>query len=297
MDPLQFAQAVRRAVQFTVARKITREVRARVADFSLRAALTCGFATLTLSARGAPSSDLVIDLALIVATGTLMEGVAAAGPGSLPLTLAHLCAILEAGSALNALVLGDLADSFLGQVQYSFANEVSDLLLSAASAVVALAAACGLAGVASFHFGLDSALATAFSQAAFNVLKALLLQSIPIALQLPTILILLAFAKPLHSELGQFGNSIYSFALYQAGDGIQLAVESELAPFVAAAAALTAALVIPIRSVRAAVQIAAVGSLTDWVLGMLQLAADQDPLPSLVALLVFCRVLVSSVKN
>lgn len=297
MDPLQFAQAVRRAVQYTVARKITREVRARVADFSLRAALTCGFATLSLSARGAPSANLVIDLALIVASATLMEGVAAAGAGSLPLTLAHLCAILEAGSALDALIMGDLADSFLGQVQYSFANEVSALLLSAASAAVALAAACGLAGLASLNFGLDSALSTAFSQAAFNVLKALLLQSMPIALQLPTILALLAFAKPLQAELGTFGGSIYSFALYQAGDGIQLAVESELTPFVAAAAALTAALVIPIRSVRAAAQVAAVGSLTDWVLGMLQLAADQDPLPSLVALLVFCRVLVSSVRG
>lgn len=294
MDPSELAQAVRRAVQYTVAQKLAREVQARVADFSLRAALTCGFATLSLSARGAPSANLVSDLSLIVASSTLMQGVAAAGAGSLPLMLAHLCAILEAGSALNALVLDDLADSFLGQVQYSFANQVSALLLSAASATVALTAACCLAGVSSLHFGLDSTLATAFSQAAFNVLKALLLQSIPILLQLPTILALLAFAKPLHAELGPFGNSLYSFALYQAGDGIQLAVESELTPFVAAAAAITAAIVIPIRSVKAAAQVAAVGSLTDWVLGMLQLAADQDPIPSLVALLVFCRVLVSS---
>lgn len=297
MDPTELAQAVRRAVQYTVAQKLTREVQARVADFSLRAALTCGFATLALSMRGLPSANLVSDLALIVASSTLIQGVAAVGAGSLPLTLAHLCGILEAGSALDALVLGDLADSFLGQVQYSFANEVSALLLSAASATVALAAACCLAGVSSLHFGLDSALATAFSQAAFNVLKALLLQSIPIVLQLPTILALLAFAKPLHAELGPFGKSLYSFALYQAGDGIQLAVESELTPFVAAAAALTAALIIPIRSVKAAAQVAAVGSLTDWVLSMLQLAADQDPVPSLVALLVFCRVLVASFEK
>jgi len=295
MDPSQFAQAVRRAVQYTVARKLTREVQSRWVDFSERASLTTGFAVVALSMRGLPSANVLVDLSLIVASSTLMQGVAAGGANALPLTLAHLCALLEAGSALDALVLGELADSFLGQVQYSFASEVSALLLaSVASATAAFAVACGLAAAASWGAGLDSALSTAFSQSAFNVFKTLLLQSIPITLQLPTIVGLLAFSKPLHTHLGSVGQSLYSFALYQAGDGIQVAVESELQPFVAAAAAVTAALVIPVQSVKAAAQIAAVGSLTDWVLGMLQLAADQDPVPSLVALLVFCQVLVSS---
>jgi hypothetical protein len=294
MEASQLSQAVRRAIQYTVAQRVTREVAARVPDLSERAALTSGVAVLAVAFRGLPSANVAADLALIVATTTLMQGVAAHGANSLPLTLAHLCGMLEAGSVLGALALGELAESFLGQVQYTFANSVSALLLSASSTVVALAAAGGLAGFSSWRSGVDSALSTALSQAAFNVVKSLLLQSIPPALQLPTIAGLLAFAKPLHTQFGAVGQAVYSFALYQAGDAIQSAIELQVKPFVAAAAAVAAAFVTPIRSLRAAAQIAAVGSLTDWVISLVQQAADQDPVPSLLSILVFCRVLLAT---
>ena len=296
MEAFQLAQAVRRAVQYTVAQRVTREVELRVPALSERAALTSGAALLAVSLRstGKPSASVVADLALMVATTTLMQGVLARGAGAVPLTLAHLCCMLEAGSVLGALALGELGESFLGQVQYTFANAASALLLSASSAVVALAAAGGLAAISAWRAGLDSALSTALSQAAFNVVKTLLLQSIPPGLQLPTIAGLLAFAKPLHSHLGSVGKAVYSFALYQSGDAIQAAVEREVSPFAAGAAAVAAAFVIPIRSLRAAAQIAAVGSLTDWVIALVQQAADQDPAPSLLSILVFCRVLLAA---
>lgn len=292
MQALQLAQAVRRAVQYTVAQRITHEVQLRVPVLSERAALTSGAAVLAVSLRGKPGANVAADLALIVATTTLMQGVAAGGANAVPLTLAHLCGMLEAGSALASLALGELADSFLGQVQYSFANAVSALLLSATSTVVALAAAGMLAGFSAWRSGIDSALSTALSQAAFNVVKALLLQSIPAGLQLPTIAGLLAFAKPLHDKFGAVGEQVYSFALYQCGDAIQTAIEAQVRPFVAASAAVAAAFVVPIRSLRAAAQVAAVGSLTDWVIGLVQQAADTDPVPSLLSILVFSRVLL-----
>lgn len=296
MEPLQLAQAVRRAVQFTVAQKLTREVQVWVPVLPERAALTCGVAILALSLRttGKPSANLVADLALTVATTTLMQGVAASGPNALPLTLAHLCGLLEAGSVLSALAMGELAESFLGQVQYAFANAMSALLLTAASSVVALAAAGGLAVLSAWRAGADSTLSTAFSQAAFNVVKTLLLQSIPPGLQLPTIAALLAFAKPLHDKLGAVGESVYSFALYQSGDAMQTAIEQSLPPSIAAAAAVAASFVVPIKSLRAAAHLAAVGSLTDWVMAELQQAADQDPFLSLFSLLVFCKVLLAA---
>lgn len=299
MEPVQLAQAVRRAVQFTVAQKLTREVQARVPVLPERAALTVGVAIIAVSLRTTrkPSANIAADLALTVATTTLMQGVVVAGHDSLPLSLAHLCAVLEAGSALSSFALGELAESFLGQVQYAFANAMSALLLSAASSVVALAAAGGLAALSAWRSGVDSALSTAFSQAAFNVVKTLLLQSIPVGLQLPTIAGLLAFAKPLHEKLGSIGQSVYNFALYQAGDAIQEAIEQKLSPSVAAAAAAAASFTVPVRSLRAAAQVAAVGSLTDWVLSMLQQASDQDPLLSLVSLLVFCKVLLASIEK
>jgi hypothetical protein len=300
MDAFQVSQAVRRAIQYTVATKITTLLEASVTDTKERAAVAGGFSILLVALRdetsGLPSTRVTADLALIVATNTLVQAVLADGQDSLPLTLAHLCCILEAGSALSSLALGDLADAFLGQVQYTFASSVSALLLTSFTATVALAAAGGLASLASWGPGIDSALATALSQAAFGVVKTLLLRSIPAGLQLPTIAGLLAFVKPLHTSLG-VGSAIYSFALYQSGDAIQTAVETQLPPFVAAAASVAAAFVIPFESLQAAAKIAAVGSVTDWVVGLIQQAADQDPIPSLLALLVFCRIILAAFEN
>jgi hypothetical protein len=300
MSAFDVGQAVRRAIQYTVAGKLSSLLEISVPNADERVALAGGTAILLVSLRqesgGLPSTRVVSDLALIVATNALMQAVLASGDGSPALTLAHLCCILEAGSALSALALGDLASSFLGQIQYTFANSVSSLLLSSSSSVVALASAGVLTGLASWGAGVDSALATALSQSALGVAKTLLLQSIPVGLQLPTIAGILAFIKPLHSRLG-VGEALYSFALYQSGDSIQTAVESQLQPYVAAAAAVAFSMVIPFQSIQDAGKIAAVGSLTDWVVGMIQQAADQDPIPSLLALLVFCRVILVAFED
>lgn len=298
MDGRAVAEAARRAVQYTLASKVAGTLRRHVPDLAERAALTWGVALLLVTFRkrgeNLPSMRVAADLALIVATNTAMQGIFAEGPESTPLTLAHLCCILEAGAALSALALGELGDSFLGQVQYTFANLASELLLrSTSSSAVALAVAGGLAGASSWSAGVDSNLSTAFSQTGVNVGKTLLLQSIPAGLQLPTIAGLLAFVKPLNAKLG-VGAAVFSFALYQAGDSIQAAVESQLPPFLAAAAAVAAALLIPIDSLKAAANVAAVGSVTDWVMGVVQEAADQDPIPALLALLVFSRVLLAA---
>lgn len=295
METFQVAQAVRRAIQYTVALRVTQIVQSSVPGAGTQAVLVTGAAVLLVALRGEtgglPSARVAVDLSLIVASNVLVQAVLAGGHDSLPLTLAHLCCVLELGGVLSAAALGDLAGSFLGQIQYTFAKSVAALLLSATSRVVALVAAGGLAGLASWRSGLDSPLATGLSQASVGVLQSLVLGSIPVSLKLPTIAGMLAFVKPLHASLG-IGGAVYSFALYQAGDSLQEAIEAEFAPFVAACAAVAASLVVPIESLKAAAQIAAVGSSADWVVGLVEQAADRDPVPSLLALLVFCRVLL-----
>jgi hypothetical protein len=93
------------------------------------------------------------------------------------------------------------------------------------------------------------------------------------------------------------GEPIYTFALYQAGDALQSALESSLAPFVAAALAVTLCLISPIPAFRAIAQIAAVGSATDWVVGGIQEASDADPFPALLSILVFARVILAAVPG
>ena len=175
MDSRAVADAARRAVQFTLSSKVSRILARHVPDLGQRAALTWGVALLIVSFRQRegdriPSMRVAADLALTVATSTAMQGILADGLDSVPLTMVHLCCILEAGSALSAVALGELGGAFVGQVQYAFANTVSELLLRSSSlSVVPLAAAAGLTGLASWNGGIDSSLATAFSLLAWYV--------------------------------------------------------------------------------------------------------------------------------
>lgn len=300
MQATEVAKAVRRAVQFTVANKISTFLALRVPYLAERTALAVGASVLLVGLKretraNLPSANLAAELALVVASGTLMQGVAVHGDNSLPLTLAHMCVVLEAGSALSPLILGSLGDSFLGQIQYQFATSIAALLVTSFPMAVAMCIAAGLAAASAWGSSLDSTLSTALSQSAFGVFKTLLLSSIPAGLQLQTITILLVFTRPLYAFLG-LGEAIYNFALYQCGDALQTAIESELRPFVAGAASVAVTLVVPFESIRAAAQIAAIGSLTDWIVGIIESAADQDPFFSLLSLLVFCSVLLASVK-
>jgi hypothetical protein len=93
------------------------------------------------------------------------------------------------------------------------------------------------------------------------------------------------------------GEPIYTFALYQAGDALQSALESSLPPYVAAALAVTLCLVSPIPVFRAIAQIAAVGSATDWVVKGIQEASDADPIPALLSILIFARVILAAVPG
>jgi len=294
MDATELARAVRRAVQFTIASKIALFLAAHVPSIAGRSVIAVGASALLVAMREEthlPSSSVAADLSLTVTSSTLIQGLSARGPDSLPLTLAHLCVVLEAGGVLAPLFLGHLADSFVGNVLYLFATAVAAALLATVTPVVALAVAAGIAALSTLGGRADPALSSGLAMASTSVVKTMILESIPPGLQLPSIAALACFFRPLYMSLG-LGEPIYNFALYQAGEALQAAVEASLAPFVAAALAVTLCVVAPIPAVRAIAQIAAVGSATDWVLGGIQEAADADPFPSLLWILIFAKVIL-----
>jgi hypothetical protein len=295
MEAAELARAVRRAVQFTIAGKIALLLAAHVPSLAGRSILTVGASALLVGMRdeSVPSSSVAADLALTVTTSTLVQGLGAPGANSLPLTLVHLCVVLEAGGVLATPLLGHLADSFMGNVQYLFATAASAALLAEVAPVVALSLAAGISALSSLSTRDDSALSAGLAMASTSVVKTMVLQSIPQGLQLPSIAALVCFFRPLYMSLG-LGEPIYNFALYQAGDALQSAIEASLAPFVAAALAATVCIVSPIPAFRAIAQIAAVGSAADWVVGAIQEAADADPIPSLLSILMFARVILAA---
>ena len=59
----------------------------------------------------------------------------------------------------------------------------------------------------------------------------------------------------------------------------------------------TLSFIVPIPVFRIVSQIAAVGSFTDWVVSAIQEAADVDPFPSLLSILLFSTVLLSALRE
>ena len=292
MEPAELARAVRRAVQVTIAGKISYFLTLHVPHLASRAVLTVGASVLLVALRGSdPSASTAADISLAVASSTLIEGLSAPGPGSLPLTLGHLCAAIESSGVVAPLMLGHLGDSFLGNVQYLFANAIAGVLLAAALPVLALVGAAGLAALSSWGCPDEALLSVALAQASTSVIKTMVLQSIPIGLQLPSIVGLLCFFRPLYRLLG-LGEPVYTFALYQAGDALQSSLEGVLPAFTSTLVALAMYSVAPIPAFRATAQIAAVGSATDLVIDGLREVADADPFPSLLSILVFSRVIL-----
>jgi len=179
--PPDLPSTVRRVVQVTVAAKITAAMAALLPSFAARLAVSVGAAALAVGATHAlparlPIATLAADLSLAVAASTLLQGVLAPGGLALPLSLAHCCMVLEIGQALP---LGHLADSFLGNTQFIFAQSVGLLLVAALTPALSFIAACGLAGAALWWASRDTALSTALTQAAIFVLRTTLVPPPP----------------------------------------------------------------------------------------------------------------------
>jgi hypothetical protein len=292
MEPSELVETVRRAVQLTVAGKISDALVPLAPSTGARALIAVGGVVVLAGVRGlgrAPAAAAVtIDLAVTVAVSSLLRLVPATGPDALPLTLAHYCVVLLVAPLL-APSAGGLRDAFLGSVQYLTAVALAGAVVATGSSVVALAAAAGFA----FAAGWDRALSLALAQAALAVLRLLTVSALPEGMRLPSIVAVLCLLRPLHRH-GLLGGAdgLYSFALYQSGDALRDAVGGFASPFAGVLACAAAGLAAPVPALRAVAQIAAVGGAADWVVAGLQSVADTDPFPSLLSLLVFARVLV-----
>lgn len=294
MDSAQLASSVRRVLQVTVAGKIYAALAAAVPSPFRRTLAALGAALLFAGgratvARAPPSATVVADLALAVASTALLQDLAVDGPRAMPLRLAHCCMVLEAGRALAPATLGHLGDAFLGNVQFFFADAVADLLLSArpASAAGVVAAVFFLAAL-----GSDDPLASGLASASLTVFKTLLLQGLPAALALPTLLVALSFARPLRALL-PLSDPVCDFALYQVGLALQAALVAHFPLPTAALLALALVCVSPTPAIRAAAEMAALGVAIDLLMALARQATDSDPVLSILPVLVFARVLTA----
>jgi hypothetical protein len=293
MPETSYAATVRRVLHVTVAAKITSAMLLRVPSFLHRVALSVGSVVLvaalaSLPALSAlPAATIPADLALAVTASTLLQGVMASGPASLPLSLAHCCILLHIGQVVP---LGAFGAAFLGNIQFLFAQSVGQLLVETLAPPLACISACALAALSAWRADTDALLSVALTQAAIFVLRTMLMDATPALLRLPTITALLCFSSPLYDSL-TFAEPLHTFALYQAGDTLKDTLQAACSHLVATAAALALAFVAPAPVFAAVAQIAAVSCATDLAMLAIAPAATVDPVLCLLPLLVFTAVL------
>jgi hypothetical protein len=283
----------RRVIQVTVAGKIAAALSARVAAFGLRAGLSVGSAVLAAGASslapGHPSLKALADLALAVASSTLLQSVLASGGAPLALSLTHCCMVLWVGQALP---LGHLADAFLGNTQFLFAQSVGSLLVATLPPAVAFISACALAGGARWLASRDEALPPALTQAAVFVLRGMLARAVPARLQLPTVAGFLCVSSEWVTLVsgGGLAEPLHAFVLFQAGESLNAALQPACGALPAVLAAVALACAAPIPVFATAAQMAAISAASDLAVRALAPVADTDPVLCLLPVLLFVVV-------
>ena len=296
----ELTEAVRRAVRFIVADKISACIVSIAPSVLVRILVTLSGLLLIVGARGvgyvhknfSPSSGVFGDIAIFVSVSNILELLVVSGPNGQLLTFTHYALALFVVCAGDPILSEFFGGSFASRLVYLSANSLAGIVASTGSSVVALVG-CGLfASVGEWGVGGDKLLSSTFILAAVGVFRIVVMASLPFGMQVPSIVGVLCLIHPLHSAglLGMDDN-VYSFILYQSAEAIQVFLRESLPERVAAMAAITLVLVSPVRILRVVSQMAAVGAVASWVVGGVREVADTDPFPSLLSLLVFARVL------
>ena len=297
----EFTEAVRRAVRFIVADKISACIAEMAPSVVMRVLITFSALLLLVVARGfdgvrknfSPSSGVFGDIAVLLAMTNVLGLLVVTGPHGDLLTFAHYVVALFLASAGAPVLSEFFGDSFVPKLMYLSANSLAGIVASTGSSVVALAGCGFLAAAGEWGAGGDKLLSSTLVLAAVGVLRVLVMAELPFGMQVPSIVGLLCLIRPMYiSGLMGTDDNVYSFVLYQAAEAVQTFLRESLSERVAALAAITLVLASPVRVFRIVSQMAAVGAVADWVVGGVREVADTDPFPSMLSLLVFARVLM-----
>lgn len=278
----EVVHAIERAVQFTIASKVGGFLVDHVPSVGKRVLLSVGSCVLLhASPAAAAHSTMVQDLSLVVAANTILSLLVTGF--QLPAVISHSCIFLL---LVERIFRGVLPDTFISNVQYLFADVVSKVLLSCSVRRIFV-----WAGAWVLSMGLhvvSPVLSVGMSMATTGIFKAIVVDSIPVPLKLPTVIGIMCFARPLSAKMG---SQLYSFALYQAADTMQECIHP---PHVAFMVFLCLYWIAPTQAYAALCQIAVVGLATQIVLSSVQyIAAKADPFLALVCTLLVMRIAVA----
>lgn len=277
--------------QVSIANKITGALTAWEPSFDLRLLYTVAASVLVLISSELSAqftSSVVVEIVLTVTITVILSYVEIRGYDSVPISLAQSCTILLFSDIISGRFLGKLAHKLSRNVLYVFANTVSTGIQAHAGPALSIVSACACVYAGQLS---PNSLLQGLGLAGLNVLKTVLLASIPPVLKLPTIAGIVWLANPLQG-MGLGASKIFGFALYQASASLQ----DELLSFMPVAHALFFAAVLtlcaPTPVFRALGKITLSSLCTEGFFQALQEASDTDPFLCLTALLVALHMVV-----
>ena len=224
------------------------------------------------------------------------------GPGTVPLSTAVNGIILVLIASLHTLLKQNETSSELSQIvsancKFVFATIVSSLMVYPGHPWTSVILA-GIVPIVCHAFPVwnDSIFPQAVQMASLNVLKTLLISSIPVILVIPTNLAMLSFAHPLLSTKLMGAEPIYEFILYKAGDDVALALQGVLEAHTSIILAMVFTLVAPTTPLRSLAQVVATSLLTKTALGGVLTSGKGDPVFTLLLFIVFIQLALVALK-
>jgi hypothetical protein len=292
----ELSSTIMGCTQVSIANKITESLAVWEPSFDLRLLYTVSACVLALTnndSTNVAGSDIVVEIVLAVTTTTILSYLAIQGYNTMPIFIAQSCTIILFGEVIGGGVLGRLTKTFSTNIKYIFANTVSRVILSQAGPALCVTTACVAMFIGSRSSG---ALGQASGLAGLNVLKSMLMNSIPPILKLPTVTAIVCFANPLQG-MGMGASTLFGFALYQASNSLQemLLLNVSMAQAVFISAALTLCAPTPVFQALGKITLSSV--CTEAFLQVVQEASDTDPFLCLTALMVVLKVVVSVLEG
>lgn len=289
----EWGNTIMACTQVSVANKINAFLTEWVPSFDQRLLYTVAASVLVLMGKPSDSSDMVTEIVLAVTTTTILESVTSRSDAAAPIFLAQSCIILILGEVFNGKFIGQIAQKFSGNIKYIFANTVSQYIIRAAGPALKVTSAVTFMYARSLS---QCSLSQALGMAGLNILKVMLLSSIPPILKLPSIAAIVCFANPLQGK-GLGASALFGFALYQASQSLQdqLLEYMGIAQAIFTAAVLT--LCAPSPVFRALGKITVSSLCTDAFFRAVQEASDTDPFLCLTGLLVVLKTALTLLEK
>ena len=176
--------------------------------------------------------------------------------------------------------VAEVLDTLTSNSQYVFTHTLTLLMTRVSNPFISVVAATSLLAIQHILGMHDPVAVNVISAASIGVVKTILLASIPLALKLPTHIILLGFLNPFVNRGGM--QTAYTLVLYTSGQTVAEAVQAEFSPVVSVLLTTVVALMAQYTALQELATVTATVLVTNLALQGIDRNSHADPLLTLL---------------